>query len=154
MSEKVFVLSGYDGEKFSAFIDYVHDKYQQREPMTITVQEGKRRSIDQNSISHKWYAQIAMDTGEMSAHEVRRFCKLHFGVPILRAESTRFRESYDLVIKPMEYPMKLVAMEIFPVTRLMKTKQMTRYLKDIQKHYADRNTDPVLLQFPEEYLQS
>ena len=68
-----------------------------------------------------------------------RSCKLTFGVPILRAENTWFREKYDEVVRPLPYPQKLALMMEpldMPVTRLMTTEQKTRYLDAIYRHFA------------------
>ena len=72
------------------------------------------------------------------------FCKLHFGVPILRM-GDEFREKYDRAVKPMAYEDKLTLMEWFPVTSLMTTPQLSEYLEKVQDHYRGR----VALEFPE-----
>lgn len=107
-------------------------------PFTINVKQGKDRSVEQNSLAFKWYLE-AEQQGDMRANEYRGFCKLRFGVPILRAESEEFRELYDKHFKGIGYEDKLEIMSSeqfdFPVTRLMKTGQMTRYLQDVQDHF-------------------
>ena len=81
------------------------------------------RSNAQNALSHKWYAEIGRHTGHGTEDE-RCYCKLHIGVPILRAEEPDFRETYDSTVKGLQYEQKLELMRIIPVTRLMKVKQM------------------------------
>lgn len=44
-----------------------------------------KRSIPQNDISHAWYEQIARELPEDDAKGWKGYCKLHHGVPILRA---------------------------------------------------------------------
>jgi hypothetical protein len=70
--------------------------------------------------------------------QARAFCKLHYGVPILRAESETFRRSYDAILKPLNYEDKLQAVEDFelPVTRLMTTKQFAYYLDTVDMESA------------------
>lgn len=97
-----------------------------------------KRTLDQNSISHVWYGQIgkALDA---SAAYAKCYCKLHFGVPILRAENEKFRALYDKVFKHgLTYVEKLEAMRILPVTSLMNKEQKGRYLSEIQQHFADQ----------------
>ena len=78
------------------------------------------------------------DQGDMRAEEYRAYCKLHFGIPILRAENEAFCESYDRLIRHLDYEVKIEYMKApldFPVTRLMTTKQKTQYLDNIYNFY-------------------
>lgn len=105
-------------------------------PMTVTVQKGAPRSIEQNKLQRKWLLE-AEQQGDMTAEEYRGYCKLHFGVPILRNENDLFREKYDAIIKPMPYETKIQMMMEpldFPVTRLMTTAQNTKYLDAMYQH--------------------
>lgn len=105
--------------------------------VSVTVRAGKR-SNDQNAVQHVWYLQVATALGE-HPRDVRRYCKLHFGVPILRGDD-HFRAFYDKAIKHhLTYPEKLEAMDYLPVTRLMDPPQMTTYLRHMREHYADHH---------------
>ena len=75
------------------------------------------------------------------------YCKLHHGVPILRAESEDFREAYDGAIKGLTYEQKLKVMRILPVTSLMSKAQLSKYLEAVQDDFAKRG---VVLAFPME----
>lgn len=108
---------------------------------------GKKRSLNQNDISHVWYEQMAREDRQEDAAGHRRYCKLHHGVPILRAEDGDFREAYDAVIRPLAYELKLIAMDHWPVTSLMNKAQMTAYLEAVQADYGRRG---VRLEFPME----
>lgn len=96
------------------------------------------RNLEQNALAAVWYAQISKETGEGSPMDVKQECKLRFGIPILRAESEEFRLKYDRLIKPLPYETKLELMEWFPVTSLMTVGQFSRYMGDVQHHYAQR----------------
>lgn len=117
-------------------------------PFTAEIVNGKRRSVAQNRLQRLWLNEIAEQLGDRTAEEMRAYCKLHFGVPILRAENELFREKYDRIIKPLDYETKLEIMAEpldFPVTRLMTTEQKTRYLNEIHKHFSEQGvvlTDP------------
>ena len=93
------------------------------------------RSLDQNRLAWVWYRQI-----EEFMHEPagwgHNYCKLTIGVPILRAESEKFRDLYDRYLRPMTYEAKLEAIELVDVTKAMTTKQMTTYLETIQRKFA------------------
>lgn len=114
--------------------------------LRVSVKTGKARSLDQNGISHVWYEQVSRELREETPLGVKNFCKLHYGVPILRAENEEFRLQYDTVLKPLSYDKKLLAMNFLPVTSLMSKDQLSQYLAAMQEAYADR----VQLTFPEQ----
>lgn len=132
-------------------IGRMREAFRERKYLTVSIAEGKSRSLDQNAISHAWYEQVARELREYTALEVKGFCKLHFGVPILRLADDDFRAKYDRAVKPMAYEDKLTLMEWFPVTSLMTTPQLSQYLEAMQKHYSSHG---VWLQFPEQVIRS
>lgn len=127
-------------------IGEVRAAYLARRYVTVSISHGKHRSEDQNAISHVWYEQVARELREDTPLGVKSFCKLHFGVPILRAEDDEFRAKYDKAVKPMAYEDKLILMEWFPVTSLMTTPQLSQYLESVQRHYQRLG---VWLEFPD-----
>lgn len=117
-------------------------------PMTVSVQYGKVRTIEQNRVQRLWLNEISEQLEGQTAEELRGICKLTMGVPILRAENDRFRESYDAMIRPLPYEHKLAFMMEpldFPVTRLMTVWQKVRYLDHMHQHFSQLGvvlTDP------------
>lgn len=112
-----------------------------KKPYTVDIATGKHRTVEQNKLQRKWLLEITEQLGDMTAEEYRAYCKLHFGVPILRAESEEFREAYDRVIRPHSYEDKMAMMAVpldFPVTRLMTTKQKSAYLDAIYTEFTGR----------------
>ena len=114
--------------------------------LKLSVKTGKSRSLDQNAISHAWYEQLAAEIKDEDALGWKCFCKLNFGVPILRAEDEEFRTFYDASIKKLNYEQKLIAMKYLPVTSLMTKEQLSKYLEAMQAHFMNS----VLLEFPSE----
>lgn len=104
-----------------------------------------KRSIEQNNLSHEWYEEIAAALPDDDALGWKCYCKLHHGVPILRAEDEEFRSAYDGAIKGLSYEQKREVMKIWPVTSLMKTKQLSAYLEAIKADFEQRQ---VFLEFP------
>lgn len=107
-------------------------------PYTVDIAKGAHRSVDQNRLQRLWINEIAEQLADQTPEEIRGLCKLQFGVPILRAENTRFCEMYDRFVKPRPYEEKLALMMEpldMPVTRLMTTDQKTRYLDDLSRHF-------------------
>lgn len=129
----------------------LRETYKARKFVSVNITAGKGRSLDQNSISHAWYGQIARELREDNEGGVKAFCKLHFGVPILRDADDDFRAKYDKAVRPMAYEDKLTLMEWFPVTSLMTTPQLSLYLEKVQAHYQSKG---VWLEFPEEVRRS
>jgi hypothetical protein len=110
-----------------------------------TCGRAQKRSIPQNNHSHTWYEQMAKELPEDDALGWKCYCKLHHGVPILRAENEQFREAYDGTIKGMTYEQKLEVMKILPVTSLMTKPQLSKYLEVVQADFLRRG---VRLEFP------
>lgn len=114
----------------------------QQQPVTVSIEQGlvKKRSNDQNRLQRLWFNELEQQ-GDMTAEEYRAYCKLHFGVPILRNDDEDFRRAYDAEVKPYSYERKLKFMAEpfnFPVTRLMTVKQHKRYLDAIYVFYTGK----------------
>lgn len=121
-------------------------------PFTVSIVDGKHRTNPQNKLQRQWVMEVASQTGE-TPEEVRGYCKLAFGVPILRAENDAFRAAYDEMVKPLPLQTKLkLMMEPFDfgVTRLMTTRQKTAFLDTMHRHYSEQG---LILTNPEELKQ-
>lgn len=123
-------------------------------PFTASLVSGKHRTTRQNKLQRKWMTEIAeqMEGTFPDAEHVRGYCKLHFGVPILREENEAFRLTYDKRLKPRPYPEKLEFMMeplSLPVTSIMTTRQKTDYLDRIYKHFTEQG---VMLTVPKDEL--
>jgi hypothetical protein len=108
-------------------------------PCTVNVTKGKDRTIEQNRLQRLWINEAAEQLGDETAEAKRAYCKLHFGVPLLRAESEDFCVAYDKYIRPLPYEQKLAFMAVpldFPVTRLMSTRQTHSYLEEMRAHFT------------------
>lgn len=137
-----FIDDEYDRRMLVRFIE------SQPLPLTVSLTTGGKRSLRQNKLQRLWLKEIAEQLGDQSPEEVRGYCKLTIGVPILRAENDTFRERYDAIVRPLPYEQKLALMMEpldFPITRLMTTKQATAYLDGVHRHFSDKGivlTDP------------
>lgn len=118
-------------------------------PFTATLTDGKHRTTHQNRLQRQWMVEIAAQLGDRTPEEVRGYCKLHFGIPILR-ENDAFRKDYDNLVRPLPYEAKLkLMMEPFDfgVTRIMTTRQKTVYLDSVHRHFSEQG---VVLTNPED----
>lgn len=113
--------------------------------LRVKVKTGKARSLDQNAISHCWYDQMAREDRQHDTQGHRRYCKLHHGVPVLRAEDADFRAFYDSALLGLTYEQKLQAMDFVPVTSQMTKAQLSKYLEAVQADYSNRS---IYLEFP------
>ena len=134
--------------EFDALVALLRER---KRPFTVQITAGANRSVEQNRTQRLWLKEAAeqLDSG-YTAENLRGFCKLHFGVPILRRDSEQFRAGYDRIIKPHSYEEKLLMMQEpfdFGVTRLMTTKQKTEYLDAVCAHFVGQG---VVLTIPEE----
>lgn len=113
----------------------------QKPPFVVSIVKGKPRTVKQNKLQWLLLNEIAEQLGDRTAEEVRGYCKLTIGVPILRAENDAFRDRYDAVVKPLSYQQKLAIMSEpldMPITRMMTTDQKTRYLDGIYRHFCEQ----------------
>lgn len=137
-----FIESDRDRTLIHRFIDT------QDLPFTVSVSKGGKRSVKQNRLQMLWLNEIASQMEGQTVEELRAYCKLRIGVPILRNEDEDFRKKYDAVVKPLSYERKITLMMEpldFPVSRLMSTRQATAYLEGIHKHFSEQGialTDP------------
>lgn len=110
-----------------------------KRPFSVEVTDGRRRSTDQNRLSHLWFKEIAEQLGDRTPEDVRAHCKLVHGVPILRAENEAFRERYDAIVRPLPYEAKIALMAEpldMPVSRLMSVDQLSRWLNAVEQEFT------------------
>lgn len=96
------------------------------------------RTLAQNAGTHVLYEIIAHALPEDDALGWKCYCKLHHGIPILRAEDDQFRETYDSAIKGLPYEKKLSLMRYLPVTSLMDKRQINKYIEAMQADFGPR----------------
>lgn len=133
-------------ESLQTVLGQIRSSWESSKYLRVTVKTGKDRSLPQNSFSHAWYEQLARELNEDDALGWKAYCKLHHGVPLLRAEDEEFRKNYDASLKGLTYEQKLMVMRYFPVTSLMTKKQLSKYAEAIQQDFAARG---VHLEFPQ-----
>lgn len=125
-------------QDFIDFYDSVSKPGAIKYPCEIEVSDGTPRSLPQNNLSFKVYDRIAqhMDRDKLAA---RCYCKLTYGVPILRRDDEKYEAFCQKGLDKLIYEDKLEAMEFTPVTSLMKKKQKSEYLDDVMDNFTRRN---------------
>ena len=137
-------------ETLSVAIGKMRTLWSKHKYLRITIAMGVDRTSQQNRLLHAWFNEIADVRQEQTSFDVKSECKLRFFVPILRAENDDFCDAYDAAIKPLDFPTKLKAISLMPVTSLCTTSQLSRGMESMQMHYSSLDTDAVYLEFPEE----
>ena len=95
---------------------------------------------------YMWYAEIARDKSWDDVNGWRRYCKYHFGVPVLTtpadpeddtpAEHAPF-EFFTALFSSLDYEKRVAAMEYVDVVSIMNHSQRSRYLQAIHDHFTD-----------------
>ncbi|OAE52859.1 hypothetical protein A7J71_17980 [Achromobacter insolitus] len=132
MDKQVFVLSSSQVRRNAVLAVMEAD-----DNMRVEI-KPKGRTPAQNAFSHAWYEEISEAFPEDDELGWKCYCKLHHGVPILRAEDEEFRLAYDGTIKGLTYEQKLLAMRVFPVTSRMNVGQLTKYANAVRDDFAAR----------------
>lgn len=115
-------------------------------PITVSWVAGADRSDEQNRTMWMWANEVAGQLQDREAADVQAEWKLELGIPILRGDDA-FREAYDKTVKGLTYEDKIKIMRDldFPVTRLMKVRQMCRFMNAIHHRCIEMGlqlTDP------------
>lgn len=136
MSEKIAINSA---TRLSDAIHKLTQAFRQHKYLVVTMRAGKDRTLDQNALWFALYKRISEMTEIGDVDEVRRYCKLHFGVPIMRREDADFRAGWDKSLLHLTYweklemmgPCALFGPDGFPVTRLFNRAQGCAYTNAI-----------------------
>lgn len=132
---------------FSDGIKELHEAYKKNRYLRVTATTCKDRTIDQNSLWAALYQRVSEMLGDGSAQdiaEVKKYCKLMLGVPIMRRDDERFNKGWNRYFADKGYEEQIFLMgdnplfgvDGFPVTRLLDTKQGAEYTEAVVRHYS------------------
>ena len=130
--------------KLSEAITRLSAMFRDKKFVVVSLRPGKDRTLDQNALWFALYQRIAQMTQIGDVEDARRYCKLHFGVPIMRAASEDFRHGYNMALLNLPYEVKLSWMgpcalfgpDGFPVTRLFNRAQGIAYTDQIVAEFS------------------
>lgn len=103
-------------------------------PFTVKVTDGRLRSVEQNRLMWLWASEVAIQRGDCYAPDVQAEWKLLFGVPMLIADDEGFAKDWNGSAGELSYEKQLRLMRYYPVTRIMSSKQLAKFLDQIQQH--------------------
>jgi hypothetical protein len=140
-AEKISVNSA---AKLSEAITRLTTAYREHKFVVFSYRPGKDRTLDQNGLWFAMYTRIAQMTEIGDVEDARRYCKLHFGVPIMRNASEEFRHAWNVSFLMLAYETKLELMgacalfgpDGFPVTRLFDRAQGVAYTDKIAAEFS------------------
>lgn len=143
MTERISVNSA---AKLSQAITMLTSMYREKKFVVVSMRPGKDRTLDQNALWFALYQRIAQMTGMDDVEDARRYCKLHFGVPIMRAADSDFREGWNRLFLHLDYETKIRLMgscamfgpDGFPVTRLFNRAQGIAYTDAIVAEFTEK----------------
>lgn len=96
-----------------------------------------KRSLNANALSHVWYAEVSKQLSEDTIDGVKGYCKLTFGVPILR-QREKFNNFYETFFVNLSYEKQLAAMKYLSVTSIMEAHEMNIYMENMKMHFEGR----------------
>lgn len=143
MADRISVNSA---ARLSEAIHKLTAMYRDKKFVVVSLRPGKDRTLDQNALWFALYQRIAQMTQIGDVEDARRYCKLHFGVPIMRAADADFRDGWNRMFLHLEYEQKLELMgscslfgpDGFPVTRLFNRAQGIAYTDRIVEEFTRR----------------
>ena len=144
VEKDTFRTSVNSASRLTEALTRITEAYRQHKYLVLSVRPGKDRSLDQNGLWFGIYKRAAASGTQGSEAEVRAYCKLHFGVPIMRRDDERFAAGWARYFEDKPYSEQLFLMganplfgpDGFPVTRLFGTKQGVEYTEAMAAHFS------------------
>ena len=125
--------------QLNGLIESIRREWSTGKSVVLQFMDGQRSS-NQNSMIYALYGDIARQSDDLSVNDVKTMCKLHYGVPILRAHDESFRLMWDshFLGDLISYEKKIELMVYLDVTSKFTKKQATEYIETILREYSKR----------------
>ena len=120
--------------------------------VVVVNEAGEARTAAQNRLLHRWFADIAKCLEGQSEADIKAECNLTYGRPILARDDPDWEGAFGYIFDSLNRPSKLKAIRVLdvPFTRRMKVKQLTEYMDQMRRDYAEAGihlTDPEMLKY-------
>ena len=110
------------------------------------MEKGESRTAQQNRTLHMWFGEIAKQSGDLSAAEVKGICHRDFGLVIkLRCPKFAWVWEYSGARLPYEKQCTLLASGVLNVSSSMTVEELSEYMDAMSRHYREQGfflTDP------------
>ena len=123
--------------QLTAFTEWVIKQWDDGKKPTLQLMNADR-SNNQNAFINTLYGDISRQSKDNSVLDVRRQCKLVYGVGILKAADPEFAVWYDANVKAMTYEAKIMLMTYMDITSKFNKAQATEYIDTIIKEYTQQ----------------
>ena len=125
--------------QISNFRMYADEQLDAGKPITVSIATSASTE-QQNHMQWALYRDIAAHLGDQTTNDIQAYCKLHFGVAILKAADPEFAAYYDAHFKGLTYEAKLGLMDYIDITSSehFKKPQMTEYLTEIVRYWTQQ----------------
>lgn len=112
----------------------------------IVVSDWKpNRSISANNQQHLWYGQISKHKGDVTALDIKNFCKDSIGLPIL-LNSVKHGDKLEFLLDKLDYykhgyesQMKLI--QCLEVTSLFNTPESKEYMENMLFYWNENGVN-------------
>tara|TARA_R110000764_G_scaffold59678_1_gene128696 strand:+ start:810 stop:1247 length:438 start_codon:yes stop_codon:yes gene_type:complete len=121
--------------QLTAFTEWVIKQWGDNKKPTLQLMNADR-SNNQNAFINTLYGDISRQSKDNSVLDVRRQCKLVYGVGILKAADPEFAELYDRTVKKMSFEDKLLVVGYMDITSKFNKSQATEYIDTILSEYG------------------
>lgn len=103
--------------------------------MVVTI-SARNRSTEQNALLHKWFSEIAAQSGDQSLLDVKWQCNLKYGRPI-KAQDANWQAVFGYLFDKLPYEKQLKAIGALgiPFTRDMTSDQLGQYMEQMERDY-------------------
>jgi hypothetical protein len=117
--------------------------------LIVTISAPSRTS-EQNALIHKWFSEIATQKGDESMMDIKAYCNLTYGRPILIRDDAEWQAVFGYLFDALPHEKKIKAIRVLdvPFTRRMGVKQLSEYMDHMQRDYREAGfflSDPALL---------
>jgi len=114
---------------------------------------GESRTAQQNRTLHMWFGEIARQSGDQDALDVKGACHRRWGLAI-KMRDPQFAWIWERTGAKLDYEKQcsLLASGVLNVSSSMTAKELSEYLDDMSRHYRTNGyylTDPELQKYEE-----
>jgi hypothetical protein len=107
----------------------------------LSIVEWRKRSVSASNQQHVWYTQIANQQSDVTALDVKNFCKDTFGLPIL-LNSEAHGDKIEFLLCKLDYykhshESRLKLIQCLQVTSLFNTPESKSYMEQMIFYYNE-----------------